>query len=399
MVLVGDFNMTMSDLQLQMGPWALPFRVLPTNGDVSTRRTRAGSPQTPAIDFITFCGETATATSPSEVLDSWDISDHFPVIAALPGLTRIPSQGALPPPPTTLGRRIIMEDVETRYEVQCSNYWQPLAASLEEDVEASRAEIFPLADLPPSHQARLDRMAKQFTDTCHLVADDLDLHQKPGGSAPPRVAARVRKAIDRRREVFRDLRRAEARNNEDDIARLGEEYQRAQLKARRVIRTTGRRSWYKTIREAHVNMRARPRCYWRWASATAGWRPKSSAAGIQPVLGPDGTLLTALTDIHRAWGDHYASLAADPTGHSQDASHWDFLDPHPQGNEWIHSLDDPFSDRDVWKALKKMKNHRAPGGDGVPTELLKACLVERDNRLRWEGAPPQRIMLPHHHHL
>jgi hypothetical protein len=123
-------------------------------------------------------------------------------------------------------------------------------------------------------------------------------------------------------------------------------------------------------------MRERPRYYWWWALATAGWRQKSSATGIQPVLGPDGGLLTALADIYQAWGEHYAALAADATGHSQDAQHWEFLDPHPQENAWIQSLDEPLTTADIWAALRKMKAHRVSGGDGIPTELLKACLVE-----------------------
>jgi hypothetical protein len=255
----------------------------------------------------------------------------------------------------------VLEDTELKSLVAVSNYWQPLADSLEDKVEEALERAQALEDPADSHQTRLlDGMAKQFSDTCHLVADQLDLHQKLGRGAPPQVAARVRRAIERQRRIFRHLQQAELHGNIDAEVRLGAEYRAAQSKARKVIRITGRRSWYKTIREAHVNMRERPRHYWRWASATAGWRQKSTAAGIQPVLGQDGRLLTALTDIHHAWGSHYASLASDETGHSQDARHWAFLDPHPQRNAWIRSLDEPFSQADIWQALKKMKAHRAP---------------------------------------
>ncbi len=72
-----------------------------------------------------------------------------------------------------------------------------------------------------------------------------------GGKAPPRVAARVRRAIEQRCKIFRDLWHAESQGILQDVAQLGEEYQAAQSKARRVIRITGRRAWYKTIREAH----------------------------------------------------------------------------------------------------------------------------------------------------
>ena len=291
-VMMGDFNMTMTDLQLQMGLWDLPFRVLPIRGGGPTRRSRRWGDPTPAIDFITFCGGTRAAVPPAKVLDHWDISDHFPVMADLPGLTRVPDRGAIPSLPSTLGRRILVEEKEIKLKVASSNYWQPLADSLEDEVEEALERTMAPEDHTPSHQTQLDGMAKQFTDTCHLVADQLDLHQKVGGRAPPRVAAMI----------FRDRRHAESQGDRESVAQLEEVYSVAQSKARKVIRITGRRTWYKTIREAHVNMHEQPRYYWRWASATAGWRQKSSAAGIQPVLGPDGRLLTALADIHHAWG-------------------------------------------------------------------------------------------------
>ena len=54
-------------------------------------------------------------------------------------------------------------------------------------------------------------------------------------------------------------------------------------------------------------MREQPRYYWHWALATAGWHQRSSVAGIQPVIGPDGSLLTALAVIQWAWGEYYAA--------------------------------------------------------------------------------------------
>ena len=132
--MMGDFNMTMTELQLQMGSWDLPFRVLPTRGGRPTRRSQRGGDPTPAIDFITFCGETQAAVPPAKVLDHWDISDHFPVIADLPGLTRVPDRGAIPPPPSTLGRLIVVEEKNIKHKVASSNYWQPLADSLEDEV-------------------------------------------------------------------------------------------------------------------------------------------------------------------------------------------------------------------------------------------------------------------------
>jgi predicted nucleic acid-binding Zn-ribbon protein len=64
-----------------------------------------------------------------------------------------------------------MEDKELKDLVAVSNYWQPLADSLEDEVEEALERAQALEDPTDSHQTRLDGMAKQFSDTCHLVAD------------------------------------------------------------------------------------------------------------------------------------------------------------------------------------------------------------------------------------
>jgi hypothetical protein len=240
---------------------------------------------------------------------------------------------------------------------------QPLADSLEDEVEEALERVQALEDPTDTHQTQLDGMAKKFSDTRHLVADQLDLHQKVGGRAPPRVAAMHGERLSSVARSFGIF----------GMRKMWHDWE----KSTSPLSLRHSEVWYKTIREAHVNMREQPRYNWRWASATDGWCQKSSAAGIQPVLGPDGQLLTASTDIHHAWGLHYVALATDETGHSQDAQYWDVLDPHPHVNEWIHSLDEHFSLSDICQALAKLKAHCAPGGDEIPTELLKACLVEK----------------------
>jgi hypothetical protein len=201
-------------------------------GSTHTAKPQGGGKPTPAIHFITFCGGTVTAVPPARVLDSWDISDHFPVVAKLPGLTRTPDQGDVPPRPATLGRRIVMEDPMLKDRVASSNYWQPLFDSMVDEAEEA------LGSAPISPQEQLNGMAEKYTDTCHQVAEQLNLHQRLAGQAPPRVAARVRKAINRRRAIFKELRQAESQGCQDRVAEIAARYKAAQVQARKVIRTT-----------------------------------------------------------------------------------------------------------------------------------------------------------------
>ena len=69
-------------------------------------------------------------------------------------------------------------------------YWQPLADLMEEEVEEAQECTRTLEDPSTSHQDRLDGMAKKFTETCHSIADQLDLHQKVGGTAPPQGSSK-----------------------------------------------------------------------------------------------------------------------------------------------------------------------------------------------------------------
>ena len=50
-----------------------------------------------------------------------------------------------------------------------------------------------------------------------------------------------------------------------------------------------------------------------------------------------------LHDIHKAWGDHYATLAADETGHSRDLDFWTFMDPPTTGAATLGALDAAFT--------------------------------------------------------
>ena len=314
-ILLGDFNMNFTELQLQMATWPLPFRVLPIAENASTRRTRVGGTPTPAIDFISFYGEVTGLVPPAQILDTWDISDHYPVVGRLPDLTSINNQGPAIPPPEHLCQRILVGHPDVRKDIMACKYaWRPLAVRMKQERVAAAAENLTPAAATVADQARLDNMATQFSSTCHAVAAQLDLYQKPGGQNPTRVIAQVKRAIQARREIFKARKIADSGGDEAESARLEILYTAATLKARRAVRISGRRVFHTNIKQAHFNMRDKPRDYWRWAAGTAGWRPKSSVAGIQPVLGPDGKLLTALADIHAAWGAHYAALAADETG-------------------------------------------------------------------------------------
>jgi len=56
------------------------------------------------------------------------------------------------------------------------------------------------------------------------------------------------------------------------------------------------------------------------------------------------------------------------------------MDPRPHTLPHLVVLDAPFALGEIKGALRKMRTRKAPGADGIPTELLKASLsVEEDD--------------------
>jgi len=49
----------------------------------------------------------------------------------------------------------------------------------------------------------------------------------------------------------------------------------------------------------------------------------------------------------------------------------------------LQGLDADFSMAGVWKALQGMKTHRAPGGDGIPTDFYCTALKEKQCLEEW----------------
>jgi hypothetical protein len=94
-VLLGDFNTEMEALQSRTVGWGVPLRVLPNEGNQPTWRALGHQPR--CIDHIAYNGTTSTTVEPIQVLNGWEVSDHFPVVGKLRGLKGPQVQGDLLP--------------------------------------------------------------------------------------------------------------------------------------------------------------------------------------------------------------------------------------------------------------------------------------------------------------
>ena len=78
-------------------------------------------------------------------------------------------------------------------------------------------------------------------------------------------------------------------------------------------------------------------------------------------------------------------MATDPTGHSLDEDHWQDLYNTPDTDVGNPYNDDLTYD-DLWDALHKMKSHKTPGSDSIPSNLYKQARAER-NQLAQHDSP------------
>ena len=369
-VIGGDFNMLLPALEKRTSRWDTMFRFLPNLGGVPTRRANVSQNSSPrSIDHIGYCGQSQEAVPVAIVKQTYDMSDHYPVVARIPSLLRIGFHEVLPQPHTL--KRVLVEELSDRQSIASSNYWTPLATEFSDMIDTS--ELITLSDTDA--QEEVDIMAKRWVETCHLVSKDNDLHQKDGSFFRPRVPRAARVAIKRRLKAYKTLITAEIDGGPMVTEEPRSRYKSAKTRSKKLLRRLARKRWHLAIRRSHHQMRAHPRKFWQWSSAVAGWRRKASGTTVLPVLDKEGTLLTCIMDIRRAWGDHFAALARDSTGNSKDPTHWAHIDQI--SGETLSTLDRIICIDELWLIISEMKAHKAPGQDGLPVEFLKSCLLER----------------------
>ncbi len=383
LILLGDFNADTPDVQRDMATWPYPCQVVANVGNTPTRR-RGRLP----IDHVAYWGTPTTGrVLPAQVLRTWDLSDHYPVMVRFPGLVDRHRQETRPTPPSSTPK-ILVHRPETRPLIANTNYWAPLADEfgIAEDEDEDEDE----GEGGDSPETRLEHLSQRWVSTCHQVATDLHLHAK-GPPKPSTVSKSISRAVRRRRKCHCTLETALRQGDPHTIRESQIAYTEAARTAIKAIRRARGKAWYRQIYKAQAQMLHRPREFWQWSAQYGRWRTKGAPAGLQPVYSREGTLLTSLPDIVQRWASHYEELGRDITGHSRDEAYWHFLDPEPR-TAHMGDLDAEFTRHDVWAALTRMKRHKAPGKDGIPADFLQACLQEEDKRTDELQVPPQTPM-------
>jgi exonuclease III len=374
LVLMGDFNMDILQLQQQTMYWPGMYQVARNHGDLPTVRRTGGR----CVDHICLrTSEVLASVLPrSKVLQDWDLSDHYPVVNQIPAMKRtpqrVPSRSAQR---SKASKRIRAPEKKDWESIASNNRWSSLAPDAEEaDAELDRDEAL----------AKLNEKASGLKRVCHEIADEMELHNSTKASGPSIVPTKMRRAINSRRKAWRKvlalLKDPLAHDAELDIAEAT--HLDCTKRARSLVVKFRRRLWHKRVAKAHSNLLYNPKQFWKWASYTAKWNLKSSASSIQPIKTEDGDLVVTLPEILEVWRAHFKRLATDVSGNGQDPTKWrsiaddESLDPLP-------AIDGDMTQGDLWMCVNRMKAHSAPGDDGIPSDFYKAIMEDKRAYDEW----------------
>lgn len=366
LILTGDWNADLDEVQREVATWTHPVHTLANYGHRPTRR-RGNR----VVDHISYWGSPAdldSAPPTPRVLEEWDYSDHYPVMARFPRLT---TRGPEPPaqPPAASLPRIRVKNPESKADIRQSNRWSVLAEEFQNTLDESGEDEI---------RERLEQCSKKWIEVCHEVARETDVVDTYSGPKPGTFSNSTVRALRRRRRKFKALQQAIRSDDDAMLDSVRFAHRKAVEDARRTLRRERAKSWYKRIYRAHIEMLHRPREFWQFSSRHGRWRTKGAPAGLQPIYDTNGALLTETPAIVARWAEHFQALATDVTGQGQDEEYWSTLfDTDVARRPELPGLNCDITRGDVWEALSRMKRHRAPGRDGIPTDFLQAALEER----------------------
>jgi exonuclease III len=389
LILAGDWNTKGVKLSRLLSQW---------HGNLSLLNVHAGcSPisywggvgyrgRQSDIDHFVVNPIAAAMCSGYRVMNTYDISDHFPILTTLP-LRRPGGEVAPAPQPKRDLDRIKVE--ESADQIVSHNVWAPLYISDSDDDEPDNAEEAPedpdtCAETPTVRKsARTESLAADFLGACNTVVDDIGLvktKHKPLRFALSRATLAL---VYAKRAAFRHY-----RANPDD-AEARALYIARRNAAKKACKADRDKLWQEHINKGCELFAAGggSKQFWRWANSTCNPR-NGNASQTTPIQDGNGQLLLAPSEILDSWSEYYEKLASDETTHSQNEAYW--RNTTAECAPPIDGLNSDITWKEVQATLSKLKKGKAAGEDGLPPEWFKLALEETST----DSTVPQRPETP-----
>ena len=365
--IIGDWNTKAEALGRRLQRWRLPLSIVPFQGSPLTHMRRNSWS---AIDHMVMTYEAVGWAGKCRVNRTWDLSDHWPVENTIRGV--LPEvdvrQGEDDGNVQLLGAGIRMDVHKLpgeRHRIVDDNRWSVLAVEDEGDNDGVNND--PLADL--------------VENTVRGICEEVEVMKPPptDSKGPTyRLSRGAKIAIGRRRKAYREwLKREAPENGGPGWMR----YLHCKAVAAKAKRQASQESWLRHIANGAKALSDNDmEGFWKWVKSTTQ-RGKTGPSDMGPLQSPivPQELVYQPREKLMAWKTHYERLLADVTGHSRDAQYWgeQFQGaPLPP----IEGLNEDITWVELNVALHKLKNHKAPGGDGIPSEFYKLAAENEDEQ-------------------
>ena len=334
--LLGDLNM--KPVTATRFVRSLGLMLNRVTGSKKTRWSRRANSQWSQIDYI--AANTLASIGSSTVQRKWDDSDHFPVLAKL-------KDWGISTPPLNLQSQGVVRRLtdKQRLTIASANQWACLA------------------DLD------LDIGAQTFVQTCQQVTSQVTSLRKPDQKKKPRLSHETVSKIRQKQNAFRVW-----QGNRNSVE-AHQAYVDAAKTSRIALRENQKENWSRFVEEGSTYAsRGDLREAWKWLRVLRSFfEGHRTQATLHDRNGSS-------EDQEHQWLSHYKQLLEVENGAENENSAMDrlcskFARLHLE--DTVPSPMDADLQRDeIVQAIKSMKRWKAPGDDGITSELLKVSLCD-----------------------
>ena len=350
--IVGDFNMRKDVLKNIVSTTSNKWSVMDLDGN---QITYFNGGRSSCIDHIIINEEMKNYLNRASVCNTFnDISDHYPVIlsclnTSIDGFSILPTSKKV-----KWSNRIcrIKKD-----DIFSHNYFSVLAEEFEHNDELKSIDMV---------NKLLDTANKVGNAIQAIVPTDLK------GSAF-HCPAFIKKLSHEKHIAYHNIKKFSLDPNLTNI----EEF--IQLNRRYAELCDYLKIIKKNIREIHFRNSLQTACDYflnndpkrAWSELKKLSKPSYSSKESVAIKDKNGKVLISKNDQLKRFAEHYKDLASDATSHSLDEEYWKkTLGSHNSSVTW--DINHPITLSEIESTVTEMKNNKAPGPDGIPTEFFKA---------------------------
>ena len=358
-IIGGDFNTKTQTLRKWIHRHCPDFEILTIRGSALTFHSKVGKGKSDIDHFLVNTLAKAELTH-GKVERTCDASDHWPVTCKLrkigDGQNTNEAQRQVEPAAPKLDATRLQR---VRRTFLSHNYWEALAN---------------LSDTTSTDEA-----FHAFIDTSKKIAREsgvMSVRPPPRPNSGPRISPKARRLINRRRQAWAIVRRTDPKSRQGKTA--WEEYQKLSERAQEAVRVSDYKARQRLAKKGSELLRDKQmKKWWRHQLSLTGNGKHNRDSAVQPLMDQDGNLQTDTCKLLQIWEAHFKKVFHDESGTSKDPTAW--MAARQTLKVWppMPGLNDDIGWQDVHAVCKRLKPHKAAGGDGLPPEFFKLLTADK----------------------